>query len=154
MRNLVVLPLVGLGLTGAVLLGATGSDAAPAPAAKPGPLVFRADVPVQKIKVWDHHDQHPYSLSESYSSGDHGAHDIWSLHQIGTEVPGNGAMTTATMRVKGGRIVYVGSTFDMDEATYAIVGGTGRFVGAAGTVALHALDRSTVRVTATVTSRS
>jgi len=152
MRNLAILPLVGIGLTGVLVLGsAGGSTTALAPAsAKARTTVYRQNIQLARVHVWDHHQTHPYSLSESYSSGRTGPRAIRSIHQASTEIPGNRVMTTATMRLQGGEIVFGGSTANMDEATYAIVGGTGRFTGAGGSVSLHGLNRSTVRVTVKV----
>ncbi|HZS23458.1 MAG TPA: hypothetical protein VFA30_00605 [Gaiellaceae bacterium] len=55
-----------------------------------------------------------------------------------------------TITLRGGQIVYAASTADQDNATYAILGGTGRYVGATGTVATKTLDRAHVRVTITL----
>jgi hypothetical protein len=52
-----------------------------------------------------------------------------------------------TVRLGGGKLVYAGTTTDMDNATYAILGGTGDYTGAGGTVTLASAGPRKVRVT-------
>jgi len=57
-----------------------------------------------------------------------------------------------TITRRDGQIVYAATTKDQDNTTYAILGGSGAYATARGTVTLHALDARHVRVTIRVTS--
>ncbi len=52
-----------------------------------------------------------------------------------------------TVTLKSGEIVYAGSTRDQDNTTYAILGGTGSYQAAQGTVTTHTISRSRVQIT-------
>lgn len=52
-----------------------------------------------------------------------------------------------TVNLSGGQIVYAGSTTDQDNNTYAVLGGTGKYVGARGELTTKALSRTHVRIT-------
>jgi hypothetical protein len=54
------------------------------------------------------------------------------------------------LHVAGGDLVFQNFTIDLDNATYAVVGGTGAFVGAHGTVTTRA-PKGANAVTVTVT---
>lgn len=54
-----------------------------------------------------------------------------------------------TIMLTHGEIVYAGSTRDQDNATYAILGGTGSYQAVQGTVTTHTISRSRVRITIT-----
>jgi hypothetical protein len=54
-----------------------------------------------------------------------------------------------TITLKHGEIVYAGSTRDQDNTTYAILGGTGSYQAAQGTVTTHTISRSRVQITIT-----
>ncbi len=54
-----------------------------------------------------------------------------------------------TVTFKDGQIVYTGSTNNQDNATYAIIGGTGTDQGARGTLSTHSLPHGRLQITIT-----
>jgi hypothetical protein len=52
-----------------------------------------------------------------------------------------------TVTLKQGEIVYAAGTRDQDNTSYAILGGTGRYQGAQGTVTTRTVSRSRVQIT-------
>lgn len=52
-----------------------------------------------------------------------------------------------TVTLERGQIVYAGTTTDQDDFQYAILGGSGVYAAARGTLTLHKVDRAHVRVT-------
>lgn len=54
-----------------------------------------------------------------------------------------------TITLKDGEIVYGGSADDQDNSAYAILGGTGGYHDAQGTVTTHAISPSRVQITIT-----
>ena len=52
-----------------------------------------------------------------------------------------------TVTLARGQIVYGGTTQDQDDFQYAILGGSGSYADARGTLTLHTIDRGHVRVT-------
>ena len=54
-----------------------------------------------------------------------------------------------TITLKHGEIIYAGSTGDQDNTAYAIIGGSGSYQAAQGTVTTHTISRSRVRITIT-----
>jgi len=57
-----------------------------------------------------------------------------------------------TVTLKNGQIVYAGTTTDQDDFQYAILGGSGAYSAARGTLTLHTVDRGHVRVTIALAS--
>jgi len=142
----VVLAVGGVA-TAAVL--ARPADAAPTAQVQQATThTYRFDIALSKMKQISNEDAgtHPIMIETGYTAHQ-GA--LRAYHGAGIEVPGGGPhiLEIAAVNLAGGQIVYAASTGNQDDTTYAILGGTGKFVGATGTVAYHALNRQTVRVT-------
>ncbi|HTR69064.1 MAG TPA: hypothetical protein VMH41_02400 [Mycobacteriales bacterium] len=69
---------------------------------------------------------------------------------IGIATYGRG-MFLGSISVTGGQILYAGATDNQDHTSYAILGGTGRYARASGTVQLRPISSTRVRITLTVT---
>jgi hypothetical protein len=59
------------------------------------------------------------------------------------------AVFLGTITLNDGQLVYAGSTNNQDNAVYAIIGGTGRYQGARGTMNTHSLPRARLQITIT-----
>ena len=55
-------------------------------------------------------------------------------------VPGKSWECSFTLTLNDGQLSVTGPYFDGNDSTMAVIGGTGRFAGARGTMALHARD--------------
>jgi allene oxide cyclase len=55
-------------------------------------------------------------------------------------VPGKSWECSFTLTLKDGQLSITGPYLDGNDSTMAVIGGTGRFAGARGTMALHARD--------------
>jgi hypothetical protein len=73
-----------------------------------------------------------------------------SVHLSGVGTTRSGGILTGVLHVAGGDLVFQNFTIDLDNATYAVVGGTGAFVGAHGTVTTR-VPKGANAVTVTVT---
>jgi hypothetical protein len=58
-----------------------------------------------------------------------------------------GGTFLGTLTLSNGQIVYAGTTTNQDDATYAIIGGTGRFATTSGTVTTQSVPGNRVRIT-------
>jgi hypothetical protein len=131
-------------LTGAAVLAttATGQTAG---------SVIRLTVPVSAVRAHgtDVPPKGPSpgdSFQESYAPANPG--QIIRQDAIAVATFDRGVFL-GTITLTDGEIVYAGSTHDQDNTTYAILGGTGSYQAAQGTVTTHTISRSRVQITIT-----
>ncbi len=131
-------------LTAAAVITATATG-------QPAARVIRLTVPVSAVRTHGT-DVAPKGPSpgdgfqESYAPGRPG--QVIRQDSIAVATFGQGVFL-GTITLKDGEIVYAGSTRDQDNTTYAILGGTGSYQGAQGTLTTHAISRSRVQITIT-----
>ncbi len=84
-------------------------------------------------------------FEESYRPSSSGA--VERQDAIGVGAAGGRGVFLGTVNLKGGQIIYAGSTDDQDDTTYAVLGGTGRYVGSHGLLTTSTINRAHVRIT-------
>ena len=135
-------------LTSAAIITATATG-------QPGASVIRLTVPISAVRA-NETDVAPKGESpgdgfqESYTPARPGQVIRQDAIAIGTFDRG---VFLGTITLRQGVIVYGGSTYDQDNTAYAILGGTGTYQGAQGTVTTHAISRTSVQVTITIEPR-
>lgn len=134
----------------ALIASATAVIATTAPA-ETGPSVTRLIVPLNYV-----HFHATSSGSKAISPGD-GFQESWLPPHPAT-ASRQDAVAIATFRqavflgtitLKDGQLVYAGSTNNQDNAVYAVIGGTGIYPGARGTMSTHPLSHARLQITIT-----
>ena len=140
-----------LATAGSALAHGAASGSATTRAAVPTVLRFR--VPVAEVRAHST-DNPPHDVSagdtfqESYKPRAKSA--LRHQDSIATATFGGRATFLGTVNLTGGQIVYAGTTTNQDDNVYSILGGTGRYRSAAGTLALHPASRRVETVTITL----
>jgi hypothetical protein len=141
-----------LALAAALAAGLTAAAVVTATAAgQPAASVIRLTVPVSAVRAHAT-DVAPkgFSPGDSFQESYTPARPGQVIRQDAVAVATfNRGVLLGTITLKQGEIVYAGSTHDQDNTSYAILGGTGSYQGAQGTVTTHTTSRSRVQITIT-----
>lgn len=124
-------------------------------AGQTGPSVMRLIVPLSYV-----HFHATSNGSKAISPGD-GFQESWLPPHAATPSRQDAvaiatfrqAIFLGTITLKDGQLVYAGSTNNQDNATYAIIGGTGHYQGDRGTMSTRSLPQGSLQITIT-TNRS
>ncbi len=84
-------------------------------------------------------------FEESYRPSTPGVIQRQDAVGVGT-AQGHGVFV-GTVNLKRGQIIYAGSTTDQDDNTYAVLGGTGGYIGAHGVLITKTISRTQVQIT-------
>ena len=137
--------------TAVALIASATAIIATTAAAKARPNVIRLIVPLSYV-----HFHATNSGSKGISPGD-GFQESW-LPPHSATASRQDAIAIATFRqavflgtitLTKGQLVYAGSTNNQDNAVYAIIGGTGRYQGARGTMSTRSLAHGRLQITIT-----
>jgi hypothetical protein len=131
----------------------TAALAATSATGRTGATVIRFTVPVSAVR--SHGIDVPPkgrsagdSFQESYVPS--AATHVRRQDAIGISTFGR-ATFLGTITLKNGQIVYAGTTNNQDDTAYAILGGTGAYGTARGTVTTHTLSQGRVEITIATT---
>jgi hypothetical protein len=143
MGNTTKLTLVAAAAITAAALAATSATG------RTGATVIRFTVPVSAVR------SHGIDVPPKGSSAGDGFQESYVLaaagklrrqDAIGISTFGR-ATFLGTITLKNGQIVYAGTTNNQDDTAYAILGGTGAYETARGTVTTHTLPQGRVEIT-------
>ncbi|HTU31034.1 MAG TPA: hypothetical protein VMF07_16720 [Solirubrobacteraceae bacterium] len=129
-------------LTGAAALATTATG-------RPEPQVIQVTVPINAVHA---HETDTPPKGPSPGDGFQASYvparptEVLREDLVGIGTFGRG-VGLATIQLRHGEIVYAGSTRDQDNTVYAILGGTGIYLGATGSVTTHTISRSQVQLT-------
>jgi hypothetical protein len=143
---------LAIAATAAVVIAGTPMIARGSSPSHDAIATMRFNVPIAAVRAHGINvGPHRMSPGDSFQESYRPAHATGLRRQdaIGIATYGRG-MFLGSITVSGGQLIYSGATNNQDDTSYAIVGGTGKYAEAAGTVRLHPISRTRVQITVNV----